>query len=110
MRISVLEKQTGLSASDLPAPGVCGTSLDDRITNGEETAITEFPWMVLLEYTKRNTLRHVIFYEIFYVHFLLFSIFVAKGQKGFQCGGVLINKDYVLTGRYGRTDFVNAND
>ena len=53
---SVVERgqQSGLSASDLPAPGVCGTSLDDRITNGEETAITEFPWMVLLEYAKRK--------------------------------------------------------
>lgn len=44
----------GLQASDLPAPGYCGNHLADRIVGGEETQISEYPWMALLEYTKRN--------------------------------------------------------
>lgn len=62
----------GLQASDLPAPGYCGNHLADRIVGGNETQISEYPWMALLEYTKPS-------------------------GKGFHCGGVLINKDYVLT-------------
>lgn len=43
-----------LRASDLPAPGICGSSIEDRIVGGNETRITEFPWMVLIQYTKRK--------------------------------------------------------
>lgn len=57
----------------LPAPGVCGASLDNRIIGGTATAIDEYPWMALLEYSKPNN------------------------RKGFHCGGVLINDRYVLT-------------
>lgn len=35
-----------LRASDLPAPGICGFSVDDRIVGGNETRITEYPWSV----------------------------------------------------------------
>lgn len=28
--------------------------MSDRIVGGNETRITEFPWMVLIEYTKRK--------------------------------------------------------
>lgn len=45
----------GLSPGDLPQPGTCGNHLADRIVGGTETAINEFPWMVLIEYTKRNS-------------------------------------------------------
>lgn len=47
--------QTGpkIGASLLPEPGVCGISTDNRIIGGTKTALDEFPWMVLLQYSKR---------------------------------------------------------
>ncbi|XP_055301168.1 serine protease easter-like [Sitodiplosis mosellana] len=72
-RGDVQGNRRGLSVNDLPEPGVCGSSLDNRVTFGEPTKINEFPWMVLIQYTKSNS------------------------GKGFHCGGVLINKDYILT-------------
>lgn len=57
----------------LPYPGECGQDLEDRIYGGTETKINEFPWMVLLHYSKKD----------------------ARG--GFHCGGALINNRYVLT-------------
>lgn len=37
----------------LPVPPECGpTSLDDKIYNGKDTALDQYPWMVLLEYTQ----------------------------------------------------------
>ncbi|XP_031619833.1 serine protease easter-like [Contarinia nasturtii] len=60
------------STIQLPRPGVCGSQLQDRIIGGEETRITEFPWMALIEYTKPT-------------------------GRGYHCGGVLINEQYVLT-------------
>lgn len=41
-------------ASLLPTPGVCGIHTSDRIYGGTETKVDEFPWTVLLEYSKRN--------------------------------------------------------
>lgn len=38
----------------LPAPGVCGTDNTNRIIGGEITKIDEFPWMALIEYSKRK--------------------------------------------------------
>lgn len=43
-------------ASDLPQPGVCGFSLGDRVIGGNTTSITEYPWMALIQYTKRKTI------------------------------------------------------
>ncbi|XP_019847201.2 serine protease easter [Bactrocera dorsalis] len=57
----------------LPNFPQCGNMLENRIYGGTETAIDEFPWLALFEYTNRN------------------------GGKGFHCGGVLINDRYVLT-------------
>lgn len=37
----------------LPLPGVCGGGTSDRIIGGERTKIDEYPWMALLEYSKR---------------------------------------------------------
>lgn len=39
----------------LPKPGVCGSDASDRIFGGERTKIDEYPWMALLQYTKRKT-------------------------------------------------------
>lgn len=44
----------GLTPNDMPQPGVCGNHLADRIVGGEVAAIDEYPWMVLIEYTKRK--------------------------------------------------------
>ena len=41
------------SCTTLPAPGVCGKGSIDRIYGGNKTRIDEFPWMALIEYTKR---------------------------------------------------------
>ncbi|CAH2076786.1 unnamed protein product, partial [Iphiclides podalirius] len=63
------------SEDSLPAPsGQCGKdSNGDRIYGGQFTDLGEFPWMALLGYlTKEN-------------------------KMSYQCGGVLINKRYVLT-------------
>lgn len=38
----------------LPAPGVCGLDNTNRIIGGEMTKIDEFPWMALIEYSKRK--------------------------------------------------------
>lgn len=58
----------------LPVPPDCGPlSLGDKIYNGNDTALDEYPWMVLLGYTEKN------------------------GQVAFDCGGSLINQRYVLT-------------
>ncbi|VEN51792.1 unnamed protein product [Callosobruchus maculatus] len=57
----------------LPSIDECGTDTQDRIYGGEVAGIDEFPWMALIEYEKDN------------------------GGHGFYCGGVLINKRYVLT-------------
>lgn len=40
--------------SFLPAAPECGFDAQDRIFGGKETKIDEFPWTVLLEYTKRQ--------------------------------------------------------
>ena len=49
-----------------PGGGQCGSALQDKIYGGERAKITDFPWMVLLQYTKPNN------------------------RKGFHCGGNLI--------------------
>ncbi|XP_071578101.1 CLIP domain-containing serine protease HP8-like [Temnothorax nylanderi] len=53
-------------------PNDCGRDLSQRIVGGERTELSEFPWMALLEYQKPN-------------------------GRATACGGVLINKRYVLT-------------
>lgn len=58
----------------LPDPGECGpVATGNKIYNGNNTDIDEFPWMVLLEYQNK------------------------QGVRQFSCGGVLINQRYVLT-------------
>lgn len=38
----------------LPKPGDCGVDAENRIYGGNVTAIDEYPWMVLLQYSKRE--------------------------------------------------------
>ena len=38
----------------LPRIGVCGFDASDRIFGGERTKIDEYPWMALLQYSKRK--------------------------------------------------------
>ncbi|XP_031634546.1 serine protease easter-like isoform X2 [Contarinia nasturtii] len=57
----------------LPQPGTCGVNIKNRIIYGKETEITEFPWMALIEYTNLDK------------------------TKSLACGGVLIDKNFVLT-------------
>lgn len=53
---------------------ICGPIIfEDKIYGGNNTALDEFPWMVLLEYQR------------------------SSGKKEFGCGGMLIHKRYILT-------------
>lgn len=47
MKRSILDE---LDSDILATKDVCGKYPQDRIYGGEETALTEFPWNVLLEY------------------------------------------------------------
>lgn len=47
-------KRSGLSVSDLPQPGECGGFVRDKVLGGQEAEITDFPWMALIEHTKRK--------------------------------------------------------
>lgn len=40
--------------ANLPEPGICGVQTIDKIYGGEKAFIGEFPWMALLEYSKRE--------------------------------------------------------
>ncbi|XP_063700544.1 serine protease easter-like [Culicoides brevitarsis] len=63
------------SSGSLPVPGSgnCGLHVNDKIFGGNQTGISEHPWMAMLQYTWMN------------------------GRKSFHCGGALINDRYVLT-------------
>lgn len=68
------QKFTGSVSSDiLPNVEDCGLSAEQKIVGGEVIDIDEHPWMALVEYQKPNN------------------------NRGFYCGGVLINRRYVLT-------------
>ncbi|KAH8369485.1 hypothetical protein KR009_012380 [Drosophila setifemur] len=66
-------RPSGSGSSLLPRAPNCGDNFEDRIVGGVETGKREFPWMVLIEYTKPGNI------------------------KGHHCGGSLINNRYVLT-------------
>ncbi|EDV93353.1 GH18317 [Drosophila grimshawi] len=58
----------------LPQAPACGpNSFQNRIYNGNDTALDDFVWMALLEYRSRD------------------------GQRLLNCGGSLINNRYILT-------------
>jgi len=38
----------------LPQAPNCGENFGDRVVGGKETGKREFPWMALIEYTKRE--------------------------------------------------------
>lgn len=69
-----IQTSNSVNGKNLPEPGECGpVSTGNKIYNGNNTDIDEFPWMVLLEYQN------------------------GKGVRQFSCGGVLINQRYVLS-------------
>ncbi|XP_030373705.1 serine protease 7 [Scaptodrosophila lebanonensis] len=72
-RPTTLTRGNGLG-NVLPSPPNCGPdSFSDKIYNGNDTAIDEYTWMVLLEYVDKT------------------------GRRVLNCGGSLINSRYVLT-------------
>uniref|UniRef100_A0A6P4EYA8 Serine protease easter-like n=1 Tax=Drosophila rhopaloa TaxID=1041015 RepID=A0A6P4EYA8_DRORH len=74
-RNSVQRTSTGVDGSSLlPQPPSCGgVAIRNRIYDGKDTDLNEFPWMVLLEYRNRN------------------------GGLSTSCAGSLINQRYVIT-------------
>lgn len=61
-----------ITSNLLPSVAVCGDSKEERIYGGTKAELNEHPWMALLEYKNGN-------------------------ERGFYCGGTLINKRYILT-------------
>lgn len=43
---------TGVSSPLLPNHEKCGIDTQDKIYGGKETGLSEYPWMVLVEYEK----------------------------------------------------------
>jgi len=74
-RTSVQQTSTGDGSNLLPQPPSCGgVAIRNRIYDGQDTDLNEFPWMVLLEYRRRT----------------------GNGLST-ACAGSLINQRYVLT-------------
>ncbi|XP_030239548.1 serine protease 7 isoform X2 [Drosophila navojoa] len=72
--IPIINPSPGQGGNLLPRAPACGpNSFHNRIYNGNDTALDDFVWMALLEYTSRS------------------------GKTLLNCGGSLINNRYVLT-------------
>lgn len=61
-----------LNSDLLPDADVCGLDPSKRIVGGQLTILRQFPWLALLEYQKPD-------------------------GKSFNCGGSLVNQNYVIT-------------
>ncbi|XP_070510021.1 CLIP domain-containing serine protease B4-like [Chironomus tepperi] len=64
---------SNIKPTHLPEAPKCGVHFGDRIVNGENTFIDDFPWYALIQYSK------------------------GIDKIGHFCGGSLINDQYVLT-------------
>ncbi|XP_050092155.1 CLIP domain-containing serine protease 14D-like [Anopheles aquasalis] len=53
---------------------LCGIQMDNRIVGGSRAFLDQFPWMALMQYQDHR-----------------------KGRKLFACGGVLLNRKFVLS-------------
>ncbi|KAJ8925924.1 hypothetical protein NQ315_009776 [Exocentrus adspersus] len=74
-RVSNMNNEHPVNSELLPSKDICGLVGDEsnKIHGGEKAELFEFPWMALVEYERGN------------------------GSRGFYCGGVLINRRYVMT-------------
>lgn len=52
--IPTAQQQHNAGLSLLPSTRQCGRSFDNRIYGGTTTKIDEYPWVALIEYTKRK--------------------------------------------------------
>lgn len=43
-----------VKAKIIPKAPWCGTQATDKISGGTDAGLTEFPWLALIEYTKRK--------------------------------------------------------
>ncbi|KAJ8934223.1 hypothetical protein NQ314_013501, partial [Rhamnusium bicolor] len=73
-RLPVESRNNQIPKNDaIPNRDTCGYQFTERIYNGNDTNLDEFPWMALLEYSN------------------------SSGYRRFSCGGTIINPRYILT-------------
>lgn len=65
--------------------------IDNKIINGENAGLNEFPWMALLQYktSKYGQSQPSPQHNIIWL--------TGNGLLTFACGGTIINKNYILT-------------
>lgn len=61
-RVSVTPRPSSVRSSLLPVPGSgdCGLQAIDKIFGGNKTAINEYPWLALLEFTWSKSLFFIL--------------------------------------------------